>query len=134
MPPKVHHESGQQGTIMVENLFQCSGSHWSLNYDLENYHFRVEHRLRTQHRNADGLSKRTNDCWWREQELAKLQPVAERWNFLPQEKYERLPIASYERPCMIVMPELYQNEILFRANDALGHQAAISMSWSNTIL
>ena len=29
---------------------------------LEKYHFRVEHRPRTQHRNADGLSKRTNDC------------------------------------------------------------------------
>ena len=28
---------------------------------LEKYHFRVEHRPRTQHRNADGLSKRTNE-------------------------------------------------------------------------
>ena len=28
----------------------------------------------------------------------------------------------HERPCMIVMPQLYQNEILFRAHDAMGHQ------------
>ena len=28
---------------------------------LEKYHFKVEHRPRTQHCNADGLSKRTND-------------------------------------------------------------------------
>ena len=27
-----------------------------------------------------------------------------------------------ERPCMIVMPQLYQHEILFRAHDAMGHQ------------
>ena len=28
---------------------------------LKKYHFSIEHRPRTQHRNADGLSKRTND-------------------------------------------------------------------------
>ena len=28
----------------------------------------------------------------------------------------------HERPCMIVMPQLYQHEILFRAHDALVHQ------------
>ena len=33
---------------------------------LEKYRFTVEHRRRTQHRNADGLSKRTNDYQWRE--------------------------------------------------------------------
>ena len=27
-----------------------------------------------------------------------------------------------ERPCMIVMPQLYQHEILFRAHDAMGHK------------
>ena len=30
--------------------------------------------------------------------------------------------ALHKRPCMIVMPQLYQHEILFRAYDALGHQ------------
>ena len=28
----------------------------------------------------------------------------------------------HERPCMIVMPQFYQHEILFRAHDAMGHQ------------
>ena len=62
---------------------------------LEKYHFRVEHRPRTQHRNADGLSKRTNDSRLRERQLKKLPPVAERWNFLSQDEYERLPTAPW---------------------------------------
>ena len=28
----------------------------------------------------------------------------------------------HEQPCMIVMPQLYQHEILFRAHKAMGHQ------------
>ena len=28
----------------------------------------------------------------------------------------------HKRPCIIVMPQLYQHEILFRAHDAMGHQ------------
>ena len=28
----------------------------------------------------------------------------------------------HERPCMIVMSQLYQHEILFQAHDAMGHQ------------
>ena len=28
----------------------------------------------------------------------------------------------HERPCMIVVPQLYQHEILFQAHDAMGHQ------------
>ena len=28
----------------------------------------------------------------------------------------------HERPCMIIMPQLYQHEILFRAHDTMGHQ------------
>ena len=28
----------------------------------------------------------------------------------------------HERPCMVVMAQLYQHEILFRAHDAMGHQ------------
>ena len=41
------------------------------------------------------MSKRTNDYGWREQQLEKLPPVAERWNFLPQEEYEQLPTAPW---------------------------------------
>ena len=62
---------------------------------LKKYNFRVEHRPRTQHRNADGLSKRTNDYQWREQQLEKLPSVAKRWNFLSQEEYEQLPTAPW---------------------------------------
>ena len=45
---------------------------------LEKYHFKVEQRPRTQHRNADGLSKRTNDYRWLEKQLEKLPPVADK--------------------------------------------------------
>ena len=62
---------------------------------LEKYHFRVEHRPRTQHRNADSLSKRTIDCRWRDRLLEKQPPFAERWNFLSQDEYERLPTAPW---------------------------------------
>ena len=62
---------------------------------LKKYHFGVEHRPRTQHRNADGLSKRTNDYRWRKHQLEKLPAVAERWNFLSQDEYERLPTAPW---------------------------------------
>ena len=41
---------------------------------LEKYHFHVEYRPRTQHRNADGPSKRTNDYRWRDQQLERLPP------------------------------------------------------------
>ena len=45
---------------------------------LEKYHFKVKHCPRTQHRNVDGLSKRTNDYQWREKQLEKLPPVADK--------------------------------------------------------
>ena len=37
-------------------------------------------------------------------------------------KYPPQQRPLHERPCMIVMPQLYQHEILFRAHDAMGHQ------------
>ena len=54
---------------------------------LDKYHFRVEHRPRTQHRNADGLSKRTNDYRCREKQLAQLPAAGERWKFLSAEEF-----------------------------------------------
>ena len=62
---------------------------------LEKYHARVEHRPRTQHGNANGLSKRTNDYRWREKQLEKLSPVAKRWNFLSQDDCDQLPVAPW---------------------------------------
>ena len=37
-------------------------------------------------------------------------------------KYPPSQRPLHEQPCMIVMPQLYQHEILFRAHDAMGHQ------------
>ena len=61
----------------------------------DKYHFRVEHRPRTQHRNADGLSKRTNEYRWREKQLAQLPAAGERWNFLSADEFDKLPIAPW---------------------------------------
>ena len=62
---------------------------------LEKYHFTVEHRPRSQHRNADGLSKQTNDYQWQEKQLEKLPPVADKWTFLSQEEFDQLPVAPW---------------------------------------
>ena len=62
---------------------------------LEKYHFKVGHRPRTQHCNADGLSKRTNDYQWREKQLEKLPHVADKWVFLSQEDLDQLPVAPW---------------------------------------
>ena len=62
---------------------------------LEKYHFSIEHRPRTQHRNADGLSKRTNDYKKQEKQLKGLPAIADKWNFLSQEEYDKLPLAPW---------------------------------------
>ena len=62
---------------------------------LEKYLFKVEHRPITQHRKADGLIKRTNDFQWQEKQLEKLPAVTGIWNFLSQEEFDQLPVASW---------------------------------------
>ena len=62
---------------------------------LEKYHFSIEHRPRTQPRNADGLSKRTNDYKKHEKQLKGLPAIADKWNFLSQEEYNKLPLAPW---------------------------------------
>ena len=62
---------------------------------LEKYHFRIEHRSRTQHRNADGLSKRTNDYKKHEKQLKSLPAIAAKWNFLLQAEYDKHPLAPW---------------------------------------
>ena len=62
---------------------------------LDRYHFRVEHRPRTQHRNADGLSKRTNEYRCREKQLAQLPAAGERWNFLSADEFDKLPVTPW---------------------------------------
>ena len=62
---------------------------------LKKYHFGIEHRPRTQHRNADGLSKRTNDYKKHEKQLKGLPAIADKWDFLSQEEYNKLPLAPW---------------------------------------
>ena len=62
---------------------------------LDQYNFKTIHRPRTQHRNVDGLSKRTNDYVHREKILEKLPEVSEGFNFMTQEDYEALPTVPY---------------------------------------
>ena len=62
---------------------------------LDQYHFKTVHRPRTQHRNADGLSKRTNDYNHREQILENLPEVSEGFNFMSQKDYNDLPTVPY---------------------------------------
>ena len=62
---------------------------------LDRYHFRVEHRPRTQHRNADGLSKRTNEFRCQEKQLAQLPATGERWNFLSSDEFDKLPVTPW---------------------------------------
>ena len=78
MPAKVHLDIGQSNTVVVENLFIRSGSHSSMDNSTQEVPLPRETTTATQHRNADGLSKRTNDYRWREQLLEKLPPVTER--------------------------------------------------------
>ena len=62
---------------------------------LDQYHFKTVHRPRTQHRNADGLSKRTNDYVHREKIIEKLPEVSDGFSFMSQKDYEELPTVPY---------------------------------------
>ena len=62
---------------------------------LDQYHFKTVHRPRTQNRNVDGLSKRTNDYIHWEQILEKLPEVNEGYNFMSQKDYNDLPTVPY---------------------------------------
>ena len=62
---------------------------------LEQYHFKTIHRPRTQHRNADGLSKRTNDYVHREKIVEALPEVSKGFSFMSQKDYEELPTVPY---------------------------------------
>ena len=62
---------------------------------LDQYHFKVIHRPRTQHRNADGLSKRTNDYVHREKLIQEMPKVKEGFSFMTQQEFEALPLVPY---------------------------------------
>ena len=59
---------------------------------MDQYDMEIEHRPRTRHTNADGLSKRTNLYVMREQSLKNGPVVKEGFNFLDQEVYDALPM------------------------------------------
>ena len=58
---------------------------------LDQYNMEIEHRPRTRHTNADGLSKRTNLYVIKERSLKDNPAVREGFNFLDQEVYDALP-------------------------------------------
>ena len=62
---------------------------------LNQYNLKTIHRPRTQHRNADGLSKRTNDYVHREKIVEKLPEVSKRFSFMSQKDYEELSTVPY---------------------------------------
>ena len=67
---------------------------------LDQYHFKTTHRPRTQHRKADGLSKRTNNYVHRERVVKKLPEVSEGFNFMSKKDYEDLPtVPCFDKLC-----------------------------------
>ena len=91
LPAQIQIESRQPSSLMVKNVLDRPSYYWPI-MALEKYHFCIEHRPRTQHRNADGLSKRTNDYKKHEKKLKGLPPIAEKWNFVSQEEDNKLPL------------------------------------------
>ena len=91
--------AGREFTLRVDN----QALSWLKTYSmigrwiarLDQYHFKTIHRPRSQHRNVDGLSKRTNDYINREQILEKLPEVSEGFNFMSQKDYDELPTVPY---------------------------------------
>ena len=59
---------------------------------LDQYNMEIEHRPRTRHTNADGLSKRTNLYAIKERHQRDGPGIKEGFNFLDQEVYDSLPI------------------------------------------
>ena len=88
--------AGREFTLPVDNqalswlktysIVQVMIGRWIASSD--QYHFKTIHRHRTQLRNADGLSKRTNDYIHRQQMLLE---VSEGFNFMSQKDYDDLP-------------------------------------------
>ena len=62
---------------------------------LHQNHFKTIHRPRTQNRNVDVLSKRTNDYIHCERIIEKLPEVSKGFNFMSKEDYEDLPTVPY---------------------------------------
>ena len=90
---KIHsYLAGREFTLCVDNQAFSWLKTYSIDHAmigrwiarLNQYHFKSIHRPRTQHRNVDGLSKRTSDYIHREQILEKLPEVSKGFNFKSQ--------------------------------------------------
>ena len=63
---------------------------------LDQYDFEVEHRARTKHFNADGLSKRSNSYIKKREKLLEANPDrAPGFSFMKQEDYDALPVTPW---------------------------------------
>ena len=70
---------------MVGRWFMC----------LDQYNIEIEHRSRTHHTNADGLSKRTNLYVLKEARLKDDPAIRSGFNFMDQEVYDAIPTATH---------------------------------------
>ena len=82
---------------------------------LAKYHFSIKHRPKTQHRNADGLSEGTNGYKRHEKQLKGLPPIVEKWNFLSQEEYGKLPLTSWFNVHGRVIPDDLNLPVYFKS-------------------
>ena len=80
-----------QALSLVENVLHelRNGRRWLM--CLDQYNMEIEHRPRTRHTNADGLSKITNLYVIKERSLKDNLAVREGFNFMDQEVYDALP-------------------------------------------
>ena len=72
---------------------QTKNGRWIIT--LGKYHFQIEHRPRTQLRNADGFSKQKNGYKKHEWRLGERPPVSKKWNFLSQEVYDNFSLVPW---------------------------------------
>ena len=62
---------------------------------LDQYHFEIQHRDRNKHRNADGLSKKTEFCIAREKMISQMPKHRAGYPFLSQEQFDALPLTNW---------------------------------------
>ena len=89
---------------------------------LDQYDMEIEHRPRTRHTNADGLSKRTNLYVMKEQNLKDEPRVKEGFNFLDQEVYDALPmLTTVDKQRRTIEPEVAPKMEVIRRKKPDGH-------------
>ena len=89
MPSKIYLESGQTGPALVETLLNRPNNQWPLDHGLR----KVSFQHSTSPKNTTKKRRRTQQPNYykkHERQLGELPPVAEKWNFLSQEEYDKL--------------------------------------------